>query len=413
MLRQCGRMEINVMNKVFRSAAVIALSATLIGGTLSRTSAYSGWADKYINFCNLKGIITGDENGNLLPEANLTREQMVKMILTALSVDISKRGEAEYDDVSADRWSYPYISKYIEYVSEQNIYFSPEENVRREEFLAMCIKVAGYGDETVVSTNEFNSYFSDWDEIEPKYYNLIVVGYEKSFISGTDNMIKPKDYITRAEACAVLYKLIYAVENDKLSDTYGDDITETTQDTTSQEEQQEVFVITTSTPLTGPSEATLEQAKQWAKDRGAEQRYIDVADLYWKYGEITGIRADVLYAQAAKETNFGKYTGQVKPEQNNWAGIKKYGAVGDAPEDHEDFETPEDGVRGHFNHMCAYVGFEPVGEPHERYKAVKSISWAGTIETIEQLGGKWCPTVTYGVSIINDFLTPMINTQVN
>ena len=166
-----------------------------------------------------------------------------------------------------------------------------------------------------------------------------------------------------------------------------------------------------STPLIGASVATLEQAKKWAQNRGAHQRYIDIADLYWKYGELTGIRADVLYAQAAKETNFGKYTGQVKPEQNNWAGIKKYGATGDLPEDHEDFATPEDGVRGHFNHMCAYVGLNPVGEPHGRYRSVKSLSWAGTVKTVEQLGGKWCPDANYGVSIINNYLNPMINTK--
>lgn len=400
-------------NKLCRTAAALVVSTVLIGGALSPATAYSGWADKYIKFCNVRGIITGDENGDLLPESNLTREQMVKMILTALSVDITKRGEAEYDDISPDRWSYPYISKYMEYVIEQDKYFLPEEYVRREEFLAMCIKVAGYGNVTAMHTNEFDSHFSDWKEIDPKYYNLIAVGYEKNFITGSDNQIKPKDYLTRAEACTVLYKLIYAVENDRLSYVYNNSITEEPKELIPPSPQPQEQQITGSTPLIGKSEATLEQAKQWAKNRGAHQRYIDIADLYWKYGEITGLRADVLYAQAAKETNFGKYTGQVKPEQNNWAGIKKYGAVGDAPEDHEDFATPEDGVRGHFNHMCAYVGLEPVGEPHGRYRSVKSLAWAGTIKTVEQLGGKWCPTVTYGVSIVNDYLTPMINTKVN
>lgn len=299
-------------NKLCRTAAALVVSTVLIGGALSPATAYSGWADKYIKFCNVRGIITGDENGDLLPEANLTREQMVKMILTALSVDITKRGEAEYDDISPDRWSYPYISKYMEYVIEQDKYFLPEEYVRREEFLAMCIKVAGYGNVTAMHTNEFDSHFSDWKEIDPKYYNLIAVGYEKNFITGSDNLIKPKDYLTRAEACTVLYKLIYAVENDRLSYVYNNSITEEPKELIPPSPQPQEQQITGSTPLIGKSEATLEQAKQWAKNRGAHQRYIDIADLYWKYGEITGLRADVLYAQAAKGNKFRKIYGPGK-----------------------------------------------------------------------------------------------------
>ena len=117
-------------------------------------------------------------------------------------------------------------------------------------------------------------------------------------------------------------------------------------------------------------------------------RFLDAADIYWKYGELTGIRPEVLYAQAAKETAFGNYGGAVLPEMNKFAGIKKYGATGDATEDHESFATPDDGVRAHFNHMSAYVGLEPIGEVHGRYNSVKSLSWAGTVKYVEALGGR-------------------------
>ena len=123
------------------------------------------------------------------------------------------------------------------------------------------------------------------------------------------------------------------------------------------------------------------------------------------------MRPEVLYGQAAKETAFGKYTGQVKPEQNNWAGIKIKNATGDKPEDHETFATPEDGVRAHFNHMSQYVGLAPVGEPHDRYYVLNSMAWRGTVKNVEQLGGKWAPDVTYGYSIVVNLLRPMENTK--
>lgn len=165
------------------------------------------------------------------------------------------------------------------------------------------------------------------------------------------------------------------------------------------------------TPILGTAQATVAQAKEWAKHRGAHQRFIDIADIYWKYGNLTGIRAEVAYSQAGKETAFGKYGGAVTPEQNNWAGIKTKNAAGDRTTDHESFPTPEDGVRAHFNHLCAYVGKEPIGIPHERYYLVKTIPWAGTVKYVEELGGKWAPAVNYGVSIVSDYLQSLLATE--
>lgn len=156
----------------------------------------------------------------------------------------------------------------------------------------------------------------------------------------------------------------------------------------------------TATPLLQAPRVTLAQAQQWAVSCKADQRFIDIAPLYWDYGGRTGLRPEVLYAQAAYETNFGRYTGQVPHFFNNWAGIKVAVSNGDRPEDHQVFATPEDGVRAHFNHMAAYVGISPIGTPHDRYHVIKRLPWAGTIETLEQVSGRWAPSPGYHVRIV-------------
>lgn len=166
------------------------------------------------------------------------------------------------------------------------------------------------------------------------------------------------------------------------------------------------------TPIIGPPQATVEQAQAWARKRGVHQRFIDIAPIYWRDGILFGIRPEVAYCQAAKETRFGHYGGGVRPEQNNWAGIKTKDAKGDRPEDHESFPTPEDGVRAHYNHMAAYVGLAPIGTPHGRYYVVKALAWAGTVRYIEQLGGKWAPNPDYGRSIVRDYLADLLATEV-
>jgi hypothetical protein len=149
-------------------------------------------------------------------------------------------------------------------------------------------------------------------------------------------------------------------------------------------------------------------AKEWARSKGATDLFIMAADYYWEYAVYTGIRAEVLYAQAAFETGFGTYKGNVVPSQNNFAGIKKKNATGDRTYDHESFATQRDGVRGHFNHMLAYVGGTPIGEVHGRYYSVKSMPWAGTVKLVNDLSGKWCPRSDYAKTIIK-FLDEMYN----
>jgi FtsZ-binding cell division protein ZapB len=166
------------------------------------------------------------------------------------------------------------------------------------------------------------------------------------------------------------------------------------------------------TPILGRPQVTAVQMQEWAKKRGAHQRFIDIAPVYAEYGLLTGIRPEVLYAQSGKETAFGRFGGAVTPAHNNWAGIKVKSPTGDTPGDHEVFASPADGVRGHFNHMCAYVGLPPVGVPHDRFFVVKSLPWAGTIKMVEELGGRWAPGPDYGFSIVRNYLTDLLATKV-
>lgn len=170
------------------------------------------------------------------------------------------------------------------------------------------------------------------------------------------------------------------------------------------EEKQKIEII-------GKSIASIDQMQSWAKTKGASAKFIDAARIYYKYGLITGIRADVLYCQSAKETNFGRYTGVVSEDMNNFAGIKIKKPIGNRKQDHERFPSIDDGIRAHFNHMSAYVGKEPIGKPHDRYYVVKKLDWAGSTKYVEELGGKWAPDSNYGRDIITNYLSALLDTE--
>lgn len=370
-------------------AALAAISVISSGTVL----CLADWTDDYpwaadgVNYCLSNGIMDGDENGNLLLGDNLTREQMAKLLVNTFGLE--PKSEMKYDDVDESHWSYPYVLAIQDCVKGERSSFGGGLSVTREEFTSTMMLAAGLTEGNLRNSRFLDDNFHDADKVGSGYKKLFTIAAERAFINGYDGYLNPKAYMTRAEICTLLYRV---------AQTINGNITLTWQD---------LGVEETYTPITGEAEITVEQAQAWASSRGAHERFVEIAPLYWEYGELTGLRPEILYAQAAKETGFGKYGGAVLPEMNNWAGIKIKSPSGDKTEDHESFATPEDGVHAHFNHMCAYTGTEPVGEPHDRYFVVKSISWAGTVENLEALGGRWCPDLYYGYSIIHDYLEPM------
>jgi len=75
-----------------------------------------------------------------------------------------------------------------------------------------------------------------------------------------------------------------------------------------------------------------------------------LASLYIKWGRLFKLRADIAWAQMEHETGYLNYGGDVKPGQNNFAGI---GATGSVPGN--SFETEELGVIAHYAHLAWYV----------------------------------------------------------
>ncbi len=392
-------------------ASFLSMNMTTLSGTVTAgntkfsdvTSEYS-WAEEAINVLVESGAITGVDKKHFEPASTVTKEQFAKMLVGALGIELLQKSdeateeneEAEetitYSDIEENRWSYPYISVSNEFFYDDSFganTFNPEENYTREKCAYAIAMALGYGGKSanLLDADVLENNFKDAADITKALKSAVAMTVERGIVKGSDKLIRPKGEVTRAEAAVLLYR----------AKQYKD------------RNSQNLFI--TQTPMIGKSTVTLEQAKRWAEKKGAHQRFIDIADYYWKYGEITGVRPEILYGQAAKETGFGKYTGQVKPEQNNWAGIKIKNPVADRPEDHETFATPEDGVRAHFNHISAYVGIEPVGEPHDRYYVLKTVAWRGTVKNVEQLGGKWAPDVTYGYNIVVKMLRSMENTK--
>lgn len=184
------------------------------------------------------------------------------------------------------------------------------------------------------------------------------------------------------------------------------------------------------TPILGSPLVAARGAACWAASRGAPLWWCDLTDLYWDAGirSHTGVRPDVAFAQACKETGFGTFGRAVTRGHQNPCGLKVPQPVGpdDNPDDHQRFASWEMGVRAHMEHLALYAGAP--GFPL-LYAKRSPTRWEGATAdprhfsfvygvspNVEDLGGEvpsdsqpdWAPSPDYGVSIVHDYLNPLI-----
>ena len=128
----------------------------------------------------------------------------------------------------------------------------------------------------------------------------------------------------------------------------------------------------------------------------------ELVAYYYEEGAREGIRPDVAFAQALKETGFFRYGGTVTPDQNNYCGLGTTSTTVKGAY----FATSQIGVRAHIQHLLAYAStrepVEPVVDP--RYSLVRNVYGTNTLGNWQDLNGRWAvPGDSYGQSILSMF----------
>lgn len=134
----------------------------------------------------------------------------------------------------------------------------------------------------------------------------------------------------------------------------------------------------------------------------------ELVSYYYEEGNRTGIRPDIAFAQALKETGYFRYGGTVIPAQNNYCGLGTTSATVQGAY----FATPRLGVKAHIQHLLAYASVEPpqdnIVDP--RYDLVRQSYGTNTLTQWKDLNGRWAvPGVGYGQSILEDYYQGILN----
>ena len=223
-------------------AAVMCITplAAFAGSFESEIKSYP-WAGEAAEYCFNNGIMTGDDKGDMNLGDNITRAQMAKIFSEAF--DLSPVSDYEFRDVPRDSWYYRYSLSLQDSMLKKLEKFNGGEYVTRAEFAATLVKASGgqASDSYAITTYSFK----DAKDADEAYRPWLETAVANLYMLGDGENFHPNDLLTRAEACAFLYRAKFPDAN--------------------------------KTPITGASEVTLAQAQSWARAKGASDLFVDAA----------------------------------------------------------------------------------------------------------------------------------------
>lgn len=174
--------------------------------------------------------------------------------------------------------------------------------------------------------------------------------------------------------------------------------------------------------------ATFEQCEAWLESKPTAHPLAKaMLPLLWDGAIANGIDPCILIAQAMKETGYFNFKGVIRPNFCNTCGLKVTKGGGDQePNAHKRFEYWEDGIMAHSDHLALYAGGsnQPKYSPECGSHTNENCKGNGTTldprhftylhgkcPNVEDLGGNWAPSKTYGTDIVS-MVNDIINTEV-
>lgn len=131
-----------------------------------------------------------------------------------------------------------------------------------------------------------------------------------------------------------------------------------------------------------------------ANNENALAQFPELPQIYRQESSDEGVNYDIAFCQMCVETSFLRFPGDIKPTQNNFAGL---GGVGTGPEG-ATFPSARIGVRAHIQHLKAYASLEPL--VHELVDPRFRFVTRGVAPLVGQLSGRWSADLQYGDKIL-------------
>lgn len=163
--------------------------------------------DAIIDLYN-KGIVKGQGNGYFRPDNTITRAEFVQMVVMAFGFGMQGEG-VDFADVADSDWfansvQAAYANGVVNGTSATT--FSPLANITRQDMMTILYNAAKAKGINLTSAN---ASFTDADYISAYAQDAVAAMVGSKVVSGyTDGSVKPLNNASRAEAAAMLSRLL-------------------------------------------------------------------------------------------------------------------------------------------------------------------------------------------------------------
>lgn len=170
----------------------------------------ASWAKEAVEALADKGVISGYDDGTFRPNANVTREEFVKMVVVAFDIPYEGKN-CSFLDVFENDWFRPYVGAAQECGIVTGIaddIFGIRKEITRQEAVVILKRAADYAGITFEPIREYKQ-FSDQDNISDFAREAVEVLYQSGTVNGrADGGFAPLATCTRAETAKMIYGII-------------------------------------------------------------------------------------------------------------------------------------------------------------------------------------------------------------
>lgn len=169
----------------------------------------AAWAREAIGALAYEGVVSGYEDGTVLPNKEITRDEFVKLLVTALSIDVDENAVCAYSDIQAGSWQQPYIAAATNsgiVTGTGTLTFGSGQTISRQDMATMIYRAVLKLKVTLPSGNI--AAFNDAEMISGYALEAVNKLAAAGVVSGMgDDNFAPGASATRAQAICMIFNI--------------------------------------------------------------------------------------------------------------------------------------------------------------------------------------------------------------
>ncbi len=191
----------------------------LIRQDVNFSDMHQHWSEDTVYMMASRLIVQGKSATHFEPDAFTSRAEFITMVVKAMGLDV-QMSDTQFSDVKAKDWYYEAVQTGAHYglASGYNQTYRPNDTITREEACVILSHMMHLIKEDADRFDANNvtkgiNAFSDQAQVAPWAVDSVELAAAYDILQGKgENQIKPKDYLTRAEAITFVHRVMKALE---------------------------------------------------------------------------------------------------------------------------------------------------------------------------------------------------------